>query len=262
MLTRARHLLLLLPCTLALLSPAHADPVPVRHRQGSQHGLLVLRSAAGKVLATGDLLTLANGDDVHSRLTLRFLDGSLDDEATDYRQSATFKLVRDHHIQKGPSFATPVDTTVDMAAQTVTTTTWKDGKEDTKVRHMELPADLSNGLTATDILNYPRGEPEMHISYLAEGATPRVVSLTVKPDGVAPFKLAGLVRHAARYNIHLSIGGMAGAIAMLLSKDPPDMKFWMLPGQVPAFLRFRGEFFLGGPSWTLVFSAPSWSAPS
>jgi hypothetical protein len=39
----------------------------------------------------------------------RFSDGSIDDETTTYRQQGTFQLVRNHHIEKGPFFAKPVD---------------------------------------------------------------------------------------------------------------------------------------------------------
>jgi hypothetical protein len=41
------------------------------------------------------------------RLTFRFVDGSIDDETTTYRQQGRFRLVRNHHIQKGPFFTKP-----------------------------------------------------------------------------------------------------------------------------------------------------------
>ena len=240
------------------LLPVGAQPVHVRHPQFTQHGLLTLRSQTGKFVASGDLITIAHGNEVHSRLALHFLDGSLDEEDTIYRQDGVFRLLRDHHIQKGPSYEHPVETVIDMATQQVTTRTWKDGKEETRTEHMDLPADLANGLCANVLLNYPPGAPEIHVSYLAGGEKPRLVDLGIRPDGADHFMLGGLRRTSVRYNVHTSIGGVTGVVAQWLGKQPPDMKFWMLSGEVPQFLRFDGPLSLDGPVWTLALAAPEW----
>ena len=53
-------------------------------------------------------------DEVNT-LTYQFLDGSIDDEATTYSQQGTFRLVRDHHVERGPFFSKPFDFTVETA---------------------------------------------------------------------------------------------------------------------------------------------------
>ncbi len=80
---------LLAAMTAVLLAPSlHADPVPVRHRQGSAHGFLVLHTLQGSRLATGDATQVVYGDRVVSRLIFRFRDGSIDDDTTVFSQRA------------------------------------------------------------------------------------------------------------------------------------------------------------------------------
>src|SRR5450756_3157134 len=66
----------------ALLQPGamSAAPVAVRHAEGLVHGFLVLRTQAGDTLADGDLIQVARGDRVTSRLVFRFKDGPVHDE--------------------------------------------------------------------------------------------------------------------------------------------------------------------------------------
>jgi hypothetical protein len=45
----------------ALQVVASAEPIPVRYIEGTEHGFLVLRTKAGRVLAVGDLFQLVRG---------------------------------------------------------------------------------------------------------------------------------------------------------------------------------------------------------
>lgn len=49
--------------------------------------------------------------------------------------------------------------------------------------------------------------------------------------------------------VKLKIGGLAGVIASLVGKSPPDLRYWLVTGDVPAFVRFEGAMFLNGPVW-------------
>src|SRR5258708_7800533 len=88
-------------CTTTLCIAATAEPITVRHIQGPMHRIMVARSEAGKIIARGEFSQIVLGYEVTMRLTYKFLDGSLDDEITTYTQQGTFRLVRNHHIQKG-----------------------------------------------------------------------------------------------------------------------------------------------------------------
>src|SRR5512138_3378452 len=99
--------------TLGLLltraAPGAGEPVAVRFREGLVHGLLALRTPAGEILADGDLVQVAQGDRVTSRLVFHFRDGSRSEETTVFSQRRTFRLVSDHLVQKGPAFDKPMD---------------------------------------------------------------------------------------------------------------------------------------------------------
>src|SRR4051794_37412715 len=97
-----------------------AEPVAVRHLEGIVHGFLVLRTLDGAAIADGDLLQLARGARVTSRLTFRFKDGSTSDETAVFSQRAQFRLITDHLVQKGPSFPHPIDMFINAGTGHVT----------------------------------------------------------------------------------------------------------------------------------------------
>jgi hypothetical protein len=82
---------------------------PVRHPQGSAHGFVVLRTLQGRRIATGDMTQVVQGDRVTSRLVFHFRDGSVDDDTTIFLQRGVFRLLSDHHIQRGPSYPKPIE---------------------------------------------------------------------------------------------------------------------------------------------------------
>jgi hypothetical protein len=237
---------------------ASADPIPVKQKQGSTHGFLLLKSSQGKVIAVGDQVNVARGNEVRSRLIFHFSDGSIDDETTVFRQGQVFQLVSDHHTQKGPSFPKPLDLAVNVAAREVTWREIKDGKEEVKTEHMDLPPDLANGMIPLVPENFPPMAAEMKVSYLATGSKPRVVKLSIKPAGKTTFRVGGARRAANRFNIHVEIGGVAGVIAPVIGKQPPDTKIWVMDSEVPGFLRMEAAFYQNGPIWTTELTAPVW----
>jgi hypothetical protein len=111
---RGRRLLGVLAALPFVAGSLLAEPVSVRYREGSVQGFLALRTLEGKVLAAGDLTQVIHGDRVVSHLVFRFKDGSVDDETAVFSQRENFRLISDHHIQKGPIF--PQSTDVSMNA--------------------------------------------------------------------------------------------------------------------------------------------------
>src|SRR5271155_1293173 len=98
-----------------------AESIPVRHAEGLLHGFLVLSTLEGKVLADGDLIQVAHGDQVTSELIFHFTDGSIHDETAVFSQRRTFRLVSDHLVQKGPAFERSMDELVVTSTGDVTT---------------------------------------------------------------------------------------------------------------------------------------------
>jgi hypothetical protein len=247
----------LLICALQLGAPA--EPIPVRHVEGTVHGFLVLRSIEGRVLAVGDLFQVVRGDQVTSRLLFRFKDGSVDDETAVFSQRGNFQLITNRHIQKGPSFPHPMDLSIDVRSGLVTVrSTGKDGKEEVKSEHLDLPTDLVNGLVLSIAKNIRPDTPETKVSMVVATPKPRLVKLTISPRGEEPFSLVGFQRKAMRYEIKIELGGIAGMVAPLIGKQPPEIQIWIIGGQAPAFVREEGPLYQGGPIWTIQLTSPAW----
>src|SRR5277367_3590017 len=112
---RRSDFLVIVLWTMTVVNAALAEPISVRHIQSPMHRFMLARSEAGKTIANGEFSQVVQGDEVTMRLTYHFVDGSIDDETTTYRQQGTFRLVRNHHVQKGPFFVKSVDFTVEAA---------------------------------------------------------------------------------------------------------------------------------------------------
>ena len=252
--------LMLLAAPLLFVPSGSADPLKAVHQQGALHAFLVVRDEAGKIIGTGDELNIRSGKVWKARLTLRFKDGSVDDETAVYMQHTTLRLVSDHHVQKGPSFPKPMDMTIDMTKKSVMWHEVKDGKDEVRTDSVDLPADLCNGLLPIIMQNMPRGTTELKMGFIAATPKPRLVKLAIRPDGQDRFTIGGGGREAAKYRVHVELGGIAGVVAPIIGKEPPDLYFWVVEDAVPTFLRLNGFLYQGGPIWSIDLSSPTWPA--
>jgi len=248
--------LLLFLATACISANLSADPVPVRHQQGSAHGFVVVKTLQGTILAEGDMTEVLHGGHVISRLTLHFRDGSLDDETTVFSQRKVFRLISDHHIQQGPSFPKPIDISIDALSGQITSHA-QDGK--ITHDHLDLPPDVSNGLPPNLLMNILPTAAETKLSYVAPLAKPRLVHISIKPGGEVPFTVGGTKRKAMDYVVHVELGGLTGVIAPLIGKEPADYHVWILTGASPAFIREEGALYEGGPVWRIEQVSPEFA---
>jgi hypothetical protein len=58
--------------------------------------------------------------------------------------------------------------------------------------------------------------------------------------------------------IKVEIGGVAGVIAPLVGKQPPDSHVWILGGDSPAFVKAEQALYTGGPVWRIELASPAW----
>ncbi len=240
-------------------SGASADPIPVRYANGTIHGFLELLSEDGHVLASGDLVQVAHGSQVTTRLLFHFKDGSIDDETTVFSQHRDIKLISDHHIQKGPFFPHPIDVMIDARSGKVTvSSTGKDGKEEVKTSQLHLPPDLANGIVSTIIQNIPAGATETKVPLLAATPSLRLVTLSISSRGEESFSLAGSPRKAIHYEVKIELGGVAGIVAPMIGKQPPNIELWIIGGEAPCFLREVGPIYPDGPIYTIQLASPTW----
>lgn len=239
---------------------AAADPIPVRYPQGTSRGFLVLKTLDGKVIAAGDLYQTIQGSRVTARLIFHFRDGSVDDDVTVYSQQKVFRLISDHHIQRGPSFPKPLDMVVDVPSGTlVSRSIDKDGKEKTTTEHLDLSSDVSNGLVSTAVENIPFNAQQASLSYVAAlGNKGRQIHLNIRPMQFTPVVVAGQKHKAMEFDIKIELGGVAGVVAPVIGKQPPDVRFWILAGPVPTVLAEESPLYLDGPVWRIELSSPVW----
>ena len=173
-----------------------------------------------------------------------------------FRSAGSSASISDHHIQRGPSFPKPIDFTIDMQAGQ-TTERGPDGKVTQK--SLDMPPDVSNGLPPNLLLNLLPTTPETKISYVAAGEKPRVVRISIKPAGTLPFSVGSMRRKATDFTLHFELGGVVGAVAPLVGKQPPDIHIWLESGNPPAFVREEGPLYDGGPIWRIEQIAPTFS---
>ena len=254
-----RHLVVFVFAALLWSVGVYGEPVAVRHTEGIVHGFLVLRTLDGTRIADGDLIQGARGTRVTSRLTFHFKDGSLSDETAVFSQRRQFRLISDRLVQKGPSFPTQMDMSIDAAAGNVTVRYTDDkGKQKEEKEHLDLPPDLANGLILTLLKNVNPQAPPKTLAFVAATPKPRLVKLEVTPAGGERFATGGQRRSAMHYILKVDIGGLSGLVAPLVGKQPPDSHVWILGGEAPAFVKSEQPMFMGGPVWRIELVSPVW----
>jgi hypothetical protein len=233
---------------MSLGAAMQAEQIRVKHVQLPMHRFMVARSESGNVIAGVEFSQAVQGDEVTMHLTYRFVDGSFDDETTTYTQQGSFRLVRDHHIQKGRFFSKPIDFTVESATALVTSRTIdKSGKQRVESKHMDLPNDLSNGFVGTLLLNVPPNVKPFRVGMLVPVRGGRLIQLLISPEDEQTVHLAGQALRAAVFRVHPELGGIVGVIARLLGLQPKDVMVWVLEGEQPAVAVILGQLGGSGP---------------
>jgi len=132
------------------------------------------------------------------------------------------------------------------------------GNEKTESERLKLPSDLANGMVLTLLKNVRPGDAIPQLSMVVATPKPRVVKLSISSQDKDPFTLAGSRREALHYVIKVEIGGLAGLVAPLLGKQPPDGHIWIIGGEAPTFVKSETQSFLGGPVWRTELTSPVW----
>ena len=228
--------------------PAAAEPVAVRYTEGVMRGFPVLRSQSGEKLARGEIVQVAQGDVVESRLTFHFKDGSVYDEHVVFSQKNVFTLLRYHLVQRGPSFPESIDARVDRFSGRyhVRYKADEDSAEETLDGAFTMPADAYNGLLSTLMKNLA-ADSAATVQVIAFTPRPRLVKVFLKPAAEDVVE----VNDAAVTTTRFLVEPQLGLLATLLVGDIPDLKCWIVGGPAPAFLRFEGPLYFMGPIWRI-----------
>jgi hypothetical protein len=138
----------------------------------------------------------------------------------------------------------------------------KHGQQKTESEHLDLPADLANGLILTLMKNVRADALPRAFSYVAATPKPQLVKLVPATAGEDPFSTGGSGRRATHYTLKVDIGGVKGLLAELLGKQPPDSHIWILGGEAPAFVKSEQFLYLGGPILRTELTNPVWPRAS
>jgi hypothetical protein len=246
----------------ALISAAGtclADAIKVKYPQGVLRGFVVVRTEEGKKVGVGDLQQTVSGTRVTVKIALRLDDGSVFEDTSVFSQRAVFRLISDHFLEKGPAFKDPTEVWINCQTNQVRVLETKDRKDKETVTHVNLPADLANGIVPV-LLENITDDVQHTLPMLATTPKPRIVKLIVAPEGEDTFSVEGAKYKARRYLEHIEIGGVAGAVAPLVGEKPPDCRSWILTGDTPLFLKSVGPLAAGTPVWEIELTSPTWKS--
>jgi len=71
--------------------------------------------------------------------------------------------------------------------------------------------------------------------------------------------VGGSSRNTTRYALKISIRGVAGIVAPLIGKEPPEIHVWVMEGEAPTLLGSEGPLYEGGPVWRIEQISPEWA---
>ena len=230
--------------------------VPVRYPEGTVHGFLELRTAAGALLAHGDLLQIVKDGAIESRMFFRF-PTSVFEETVTFTQRGVFTMQHYHLVQSGTAFADDLDVTLERSgAYIVKTLSHRDGKAKTFTGTLELPSDIYNGMVITVAKNLPAGAGKtVHI--VAFTPEPRIIALELAPSGTDHVLNGTHKETVSHIVLKPKLGVFLKFFATLKGIAPPDSHVWIVTDLVPAFVRYQGPLFTG-PVWRINLTSPTW----
>ena len=254
---------LLLPVCLSIgCASAPAAPVPVLYPEGSLHGFVVLKDAAGAVLTYGDQVVKAQGQAMNCRMTFHFPDGSFFEEQVTYTQQGVFRMQQYSLVSRGPAFEKDQQISIDAATGHYRFTTRpRGGKEHVLEGTIELPDDVCNDMVMIVAKNLTK-QPRTRVHFVAFTPKPRIVELELTAPDSQQVMLGNTPRAALHFVVKPKLDIVEHTVAKLLDKLPPDSSIWIVADDVPGFVRADAPLVPEGPLWRVELAVPKWpSAP-
>jgi hypothetical protein len=211
----------------------------------------------GAQLAQGDLLQLARSGEVEGRTIFHFNDGSMFEETVVFTQQRVFTMLRYHLVQRGPAFPADTDIALDRATSTyrVKTTDHKDGKVKVIEGKIDLPSDVYNGMVFAVTKNLAK-DAATTVHFVGFSPEPRIIELHITPADDQKVIVGKIETTAVHYVLKPDLGMWLTFFAAILGRVPPDEHVWVVTADVPAFVRFEGPLYIGGPVWRLELTSP------
>ena len=248
-------LLTLVPSTVLF-----AKPVEVIYPEGVSEGFVTLKTLDGKKLADGELSQVTTGADrLASRLTFRFSDGSLYDETVTYSQKKHLTMLSYQLTQRGPSFPEPLVVSLNgTTGEYQVRRHEKTPDEKVITGRVDLPSDVYNGMTITVLKNL-RGQTGAIVHMLVFNPEPKLYEVELAPvdeEDTRNTTRKESKATAIHYSLKPRLGWFTATLARLIGRTPPDYHFWLIKKDAPAFVRFEGSLYAGGPNWRIEQVSP------
>ena len=237
-----------------------AKPIEVVYPEGVSEGFVTLKTLDGKKLADGELSQVTTGADrLASRLTFRFSDGSLYDETVTYSQKKHLTMLSYQLTQRGPAFPEPLVISLNgETGQYQVRQHEKTADEKSITGRIDLPADVYNGMTITVLKNL-RGQTGALVHMLVFNPEPKLYEVElfrVDEEDTRNTTRRDTKATAVHYSLKPRLGWFTSALARLFGRTPPAYHFWLIKKDAPAFVRFEGSLYAGGPSWRIEQVSP------
>jgi hypothetical protein len=241
-----------------------AAPVAVRSPEGVIHGYFLVRSDAGATIGQGELIQVhKEGGPVESHAVFRFKDGSVHDEKVTFSQQRVLTMLRYRLVQRGPLFPKQIDASIERETgqYTVRSRAGKDGKEEVLTGHLDLPADVYNGMLVVALKNLLKGADKT-VSFLVFTPEPQVFKLQLLLIGEQSVHIGNLSAKASLYSFKPQIGKIREFFGKFFGKLPADFHYdcWIVADEVPSFVQFEGPLQLMGPIVRVELVSPRLSA--
>jgi hypothetical protein len=236
---------------------AGTSPVSVRFAEGVFHGFLIMRSADGDLIASGDLRQVGTAGKITNHMSFRFKDGSILDETVTFTQDRVFTMLAYHMIHRGPAFPEDMEASLERASgkYSVKTKDHEDGEDHEIEGTLDLPANVYNGMTLTVLKNLGKGKAAT-IHLVTFTPKPEIVELELIPAGQERISIGDMSKTANAYTLHPDLDGAKKLLAKIAGRVPADGHILVLADEVPTFLKFRGQLFMDGPIWQIELTSP------
>jgi hypothetical protein len=194
---------------------------------------------------------------IESRTIFHFKDGSLSEETVVFTQQKVLSMQSYELVQRGPAFASDIEISLDRGSgkYRVKSRNHKDGREKVIGGALEFPQDVYNGMIFTVLRNLPRATSKT-IHVIAFTPEPQLIQLQMIPEETQKVKIDGSSKPATHYVLHPQLGTWLKLFTKLTGRMPPDEHVWMLADSVPAFVKFEGPLYIGGPVWRIELTSP------
>ena len=176
-------------------------------------------------------------------MTLSFNDGSVLDEKVTFTQRGAFALKTYRLSEKGPSFETDTEITLETAtgAYRVSTQDRKGGRAKIESGEIDLPADVYNGMLMTVAKDLPDGGA-VRVHFVAFTPQPRLIEIEFSPLAVREeVRIGDRTQGAIHYVMKPKLGPWLRFFATILRRSPPDLHAWILHDEIPTFVALPGH---------------------